>query len=242
MPSSLPSSERRCSPRASLTSRAVVRRQQESLGTFEVLNLAAGGLLLAGDPPEAGSGIAPDETVDVVLDLAAGDPLILPGHLMGARKTRHGSAFVFAFSALPAGVRAQLQTRIDDNVARAQAARVLVVDDSREIGDALCFQLDRLGQAAHAVTTPLEALRLLEEPNQVQVAIVDMVLGGANGLDLLAYLSDQHPNIRRVLMSGHAAAGQLELTARGHQAMPHEVLAKPWSETTLTRALGVIKK
>jgi CheY-like chemotaxis protein len=235
------SSERRCSPRATFTSRAVVRRQEQSLGTFEVLNLAAGGLLLAGEPPGAANGASPDDAVNVVLDLpTGGDPLILPGHLMGARKTRHGSAFVFAFSALPAGVRAQLQDRIDDNVARAQAARVLVVDDSREIGDALCFQLDRLGQAAHAVTTPLEALRLLEEPNQVQVAIVDMVLGGANGLDLLAYLSDQHPTIRRVLMSGHVTPGQLDLSGRGHAAMPHEVLAKPWSESTLTRALGAI--
>jgi CheY-like chemotaxis protein len=238
----MPTSERRCSPRASLASRVVVRRQEESLGTFEVLNLAAGGMLLAGEPPSPSNQLAPDEGVNVVLDLALGKPLVLPGHLMGARRTRHGSAFVFAFSALPAPVRAELQVRIDGNVARARAAHVLVVDDSREIGDALCLQLDRLGMAAHAVTTPLEALRLLEEPNQVQAAIVDMVLGGANGLDLLAYLSDQHPKIRRVLMSGHSAPGHLELTAMGHQASPHDVLAKPWSEATLTRALALAKR
>jgi CheY-like chemotaxis protein len=233
----MPSLERRRSPRATLASRVHLRRDHELLGTFEVLNLAAGGLLLAGEPPPTG-----DALLEVSLPLheeEEGSELVVPGRLLRVRPTRHGPTFVFTFADLSSDTAVRLQRKIDQNVARAQSARVLIVDDSREIGDALRLQLGWLGHDAHAVTTPLEAVRVLEGPNRVSCAIVDLVLGGADGLDLIAYLAEQHPHIRRVLMSGHGSPGQIGITTRFRPEVgPHEVLGKPWSESTLARALG----
>lgn len=239
MPSSPLSSpaERRRSARATLNCRATLLRTEtkQSLGAFEVLNLATHGLLLSGEPP-APAGAA----LEVVLPFGTGEALLLPGRLMRRRPTRHGPTFVFTFGDLDPALATRLQARVDADVERAQTARVLVVDDSREIGDALRMQLAWLGHAAHAVTTPLEAVHVLEQPNQVEVAIVDLVLGGADGLELLAYLAEQHPHVRRVLMSGHAPPGQLggPFGIAPPRALPHEVLGKPWSETTLARAVG----
>jgi CheY-like chemotaxis protein len=232
-----------------MSSRVFLRREQEQLGMFEVLNLAAGGLLLAGEPPLS------DAPLEVSLPLAqedgdeaeggekdGGSALVVSGRVQRVRPTRHGPTFVFAFTDLSSETATRLQRKIDENVARAQSAHVLVVDDSREIGNALRLQLAWLGHDAYAVTTPLEAVRVLEGPNQVTCAIVDMVLGGADGTDLLAYMAEQHPHIRRVLMSGHTPPGQLGqlgLASRLRpEARPHEVLGKPWSESTLARAVG----
>ena len=51
-------------------------------------------------------------------------------------------------------------------------------------------------------------------------------------------LALNHPDVRRVLMSGAVRTAQLALAlASGQQALAHEVLAKPWSNETLVRAL-----
>lgn len=226
--------ERRRSPRASLATRAIVLRSNETLGSFEVLNLGAGGLLLGGERPGS-----LEEPLQVVLPLGGEEPLVLPGRIVRDRPTRHGPTFVFEFTSVPEEMRSDIDRKIAENVAAAQNARVLVVDDSREIGNALRMQLAWLGHPAHAVTTPLEALRVLEEPNRVEVAIVDLVLGGADGLELIAFLAEQHPEVRRVLMTGHAQPGHLEHEVRnGRSALPHDVLGKPWSQSTLARAVG----
>jgi len=84
----------------------------------------------------------------------------------------------------------------------------------------------------------------LEQPNSFSVALVDVVLAGgvvagANGAEVLDYLADRHPTVRRVLMAGNVDAWQLELARRAlfHRSV-HRVLSKPWIDATLARALG----
>jgi len=84
----------------------------------------------------------------------------------------------------------------------------------------------------------------LEQPNSFSVALVDVVLaggvvGGTNGVEVLAYLANRHPTVRRVLMAGNIEPWQLELAR--NTLFPnsvHRVLSKPWIDATLARALG----
>jgi CheY-like chemotaxis protein len=227
--------DRRRSPRAPLeTSATLSRSPQDPLGAFDVVNLAAGGLLLAGRAP------APIDTVlEVTLALANGQAVVLPGHILRERTTRDGHAFVVVFGELSSAQQHLVRDTIDLALAAARSAHVLVVDDSAKAGQALRGDLSQLGHAAFAVTNPLEALRLLEQPNRVELAIVDRVLGASDGLDLVAYLAEQHPYLRRVLMSDPQGHAQLASALRQRpQAAPHHLLTKPWTGPALARMVA----
>ncbi len=230
-----PESERRRHTRAVVRASAVLLRDGESLGSFRVINASVGGLLLGGSTP------APLGTqVEAVLRLGPDRTLRVQSVVCREQASRDGSAFAVSFLDLSAEDEARIQTAVDVFLERVRSASVLVVDDSREVGAALSLELGRLGQSSHAVQTPLEAVCLLEDRNQVAIAIVDLVLGNEHGLDLIAYLADRHPRVRRVLMSGHAHPAQLALARHGAaRSAPHEVLAKPWTHSTLARAVGL---
>jgi CheY-like chemotaxis protein len=228
-----PGDERRQHPRAQLAANVVVLKGEQRIGVYRVINLSAGGLMLAGDPA-----LNVGDTVEVILRL--GDRTVR-AHASVLRETRtgHGGVSALAFRDLAADAHDLVQSAVLRALEDARGASVLIVDDSAEICQALRTQLGRLGLRAVAVGTPLEAVNFLEQPNHVTVALVDLVLGGSNGLDVLAYLADQHPNVRRVLMSGRAHPQQLELARHSlfrHSA--HDVLPKPWTEETLTRAVA----
>jgi len=197
--------ERRKHPRAPLASSVVVHRGEERIGVYRVVNLSAGGLMVTGQPPlEVGT--------RVEIHLRVGERT-LRARAMVLREGQpgHGTARALAFRDLEPDAEDLIQSAVLRALEDARGASVLIVDDSAEICQALRTQLGRLGHRAVAVGTPLEAVNFLEQPNNVAVALVDLVLGSSNGLDVLAYMAEQHPRVRRVLMSGRAHPQQLEL-------------------------------
>jgi CheY-like chemotaxis protein len=227
--------ERREHARAFLRASAVLLRGGESLGNFRVINASVGGILLDGNPP------GPVGTrVELVLRLGPDRTMRTQAVVCREQLGRDGAGFALSFVDLQAEGRQQIQAAVDAFLEKVRRASVLVVDDSREVGHALGLELQRMGQSVHAVQTPLEAVCVMEERNQVAVAIVDLVLGSAHGLDLIAYLADRHPGVRRVLMSGHAHPAQLALSRHAAaRSAPHEILAKPWTNRSLARAVGI---
>jgi CheY-like chemotaxis protein len=227
--------ERRKHTRALLRASAVLLRGDDSLGSFRVANASAGGLLLGGTCP------APLGTeLEVILRLGPDRAVRARATVCREQAIREGASFAISFLDLTDEDRTRIEEAVESFLERVRTASVLVVDDSREVGQALSLELARLGQAAHAVQTPLEAVCLLEERNQVSVAIIDLVLGNEHGLDLIAYLAERHPQVRRVLMSGHAHPAQLALSRHSaSRTAPHEILAKPWTHKTLARAVGL---
>lgn len=114
---------------------------------------------------------------------------------------------------------------------------VLVLDDDEEVRTALVRRIVALGSRCVSVATPLALIRLLEfETQRFDVALIDWRLGCASdGLDVIEYLADAHPAIRRVFMSGSIAAWPHEdETIRVHAFLP-----KPWTDTQLCDALRV---
>jgi CheY-like chemotaxis protein len=225
--------ERRRHPRAPLVASVVVERGGERMGVFRLANLSAGGVLLTGDPP-----LTVGDRLD--LQLRLGEQAVrMEATVLREARTGHGPSWALAFHQLPAGAEGIIEAAVARALDDARAAAVLIVDDSPEICQALRAHVGRLGHNAIAVGTPLEVVSLLEGPNAVAVALVDVMLGAGRGVEVLAYLAEQHPRVRRVLMSGRAHPEQLE-RARQDQARfsAHKVLAKPWTPESLALAIA----
>src|SRR5688572_22197486 len=95
-----------------------------------------------------------------------------------------------------------------------------------------------LGRQAVAVTTPLDAIKYLQSPlARVEVAIVDYDLNTADGRDVLAFLANDYPAVRRVLMSGCVSPEVLDRACASGQA--HTAFAKPWDRARLADVLAL---
>ena len=115
---------------------------------------------------------------------------------------------------------------------------VLVVDDSEGVGRAMVRDLRALGRQAVWVTNPLDAIKYLQTPlARVEVAIVDFDLNTSDGLDVLAFLANDYPSVRRVLMSGCVSPEVLDRACASGQA--HTAFAKPWDRARLSEVLAL---
>ena len=103
--------------------------------------------------------------------------------------------------------------------------RVLFVDDERLIADTLAIIFSNQGYVTRAVYSAEQALELMSDwlPD---LAIIDVLLPGMNGIDLAIRLKAEYPNCRLSLFSGQASTSDLLELARqnGHS---FEILAKP---------------
>ena len=93
---------------------------------------------------------------------------------------------------------------------------MLIVDDQRMFADALAalFELDHRVQVVGTATDAREALALAAS-QPVDVALVDLVMPGPDGVQLAAELRVLHPNVRIVLVSGRPEA---DLRVRAEEA------------------------
>jgi CheY-like chemotaxis protein len=106
-----------------------------------------------------------------------------------------------------------------------ETKRVLFVDDERVIADTLAIIFSNQGYVTRAVYSAEQALELMSDwlPD---LAIIDVLLPGMNGIDLAIRLKAEYPNCRLSLFSGQASTSDLLELARqnGHS---FEILAKP---------------
>jgi CheY-like chemotaxis protein len=224
--------ERRRQTRAPLWATATLSLPTRDLGSFQVVNLSAGGALLVGDIP------APlGAPVRAVLRLPAGQAVPVEAALVRRDQSRQGSAFALAFTALATPDEALIQQAVTAALDEARAASVLIVGESPDESAALSAELNALGWRAFAVRSSLEAAHVLDEPNHLSLAVVDMVLGAGDKVDLLAYLAERHPAVRRVLLSESTSLYDLDRARSALTFSIHAVLHKPWSREELARVL-----
>ena len=123
---------------------------------------------------------------------------------------------------------------------RQEAARhrALVVDDEETIRHILVNVLEENGCETRAAGSAEEAIAVL--PNYIpDVALLDIVLPGKSGLELLAHLKKMSPDTEVVMITSHASAETaLQATREGAYAYlrkPFEDLEEIW--VTVQRAL-----
>lgn len=214
---------------------AIVLAESRYAGAFVVENLSAGGALLIGDPRHDRG-----EHVKILLQLEGRRRIYLNADVVRHEVRESGDhLFAVAFRNVKPAAEDRIQRAVLSALERCHVspdARVLVVDDEPGIHRALGRNLRALDIGMLSAATPLEAVRRLQDPEvAIDVAFVDLYLGHADGIDVLAFLAEDHPEIQRVLMSGRARTCQLELALLSGRA--HEILPKPWERQTLAKLL-----
>jgi two-component system response regulator AtoC len=101
----------------------------------------------------------------------------------------------------------------------------LVIDDEPQVRGFVAQILRTSGWDVQEARSAEQAFDMLDE-HQWQLVFCDVVLGGADGYEVLRSFSERQPKARFVLMTGHgSAAGALDATAIG----AYDYLVKPFA-------------
>jgi CheY-like chemotaxis protein len=131
--------------------------------------------------------------------------------------------------------RARLSPESDRTGLGAEACAVLVVDDDRGVRRLTVRMLRTEGYRVVEAESGAEALRTLASDPGIGLVVTDIVMPEMDGLSLADQALAQLPNLRVVLMTGHAP----ELTTKlGLRESPLPVLLKPF---TAEQLLGKVR-
>ena len=108
---------------------------------------------------------------------------------------------------------------------------VLVVEDEEPVRRLIVTCLSRNGIQAFDAADAGKALSMIHErAGRIDLAILDMVMPGASGLDLTTDLSREYPGSRILYISGYVESVAMNVIAR---RSPQAVLLKPFTERAL---------
>jgi len=122
--------------------------------------------------------------------------------------------------------------------ASGAARKILVVDDQPAIRSLLGRMLARSGYAMVEAASAREAYAAIQRLHgEIVLAIIDMIMPGASGLDLASELGRDFPRIRILYMSGCRDSLAMDVIAR---RSPEAVLLKPFTYAELTVRLETL--
>jgi DNA-binding NtrC family response regulator len=111
-------------------------------------------------------------------------------------------------------------------------ARILVVDDDRDVRQMTGEMLTELGYSVELAADADEALAILRRGGGFDAMLVDYVMPGANGASLVKIVRSLRPGLRTLMMTGHA-----ELQA-GEEIGTENIIRKPFNVATLDERLA----
>jgi DNA-binding response OmpR family regulator len=117
----------------------------------------------------------------------------------------------------------------------APPRRLLIVDDDDDLANAFTRVLERAGWAVHRARTGTEALALAAGMTALDAAMVDLVLPGVGGIEIVRALRRTHPACLIVAVTGLAAPS---VGKAFRDAGADHFFAKPVDVSALLDALG----
>jgi DNA-binding NtrC family response regulator len=111
----------------------------------------------------------------------------------------------------------------------AGGRKILIVDDEVTIADTLALIFSTSGYEAQTAYSAEQALPILEDWKP-DLAVIDVVLPGMNGIEFAIFLKASYPTCQFLLFSGQPGTSGLleEAKEKGHL---FEILAKPMHPT-----------
>ena len=150
------------------------------------------------------------------------DPVLALG-LDYCRLTRGNLAASYHSSDLPSSER--------DRMVQAGPIDLLIVDDDAEFLGTLVRRFRRRGYRAKSAGDGAEALGLAER-KQFDVAILDMVMPGLSGLELLEKLKAANPGCEVIMLTGQ---GTIETAVAGRNSHLCAAMATPRAGRRIAR-------
>jgi two-component system OmpR family response regulator len=101
--------------------------------------------------------------------------------------------------------------------------KLLLVDDEQEFLEPMAARLARRRLICRTAQSGEEALNILQKES-FNCAVVDVMMPGMDGLELLRRMRRDYPDVAVVLLTGHAS---VELGVQGMELGAFEYLMKP---------------
>lgn len=159
----------------------------------------------------------------------------------GFAKQSGGAATIYSELGVGTTVRLYFPASVEaiDNVAAdepvspqpANPARILIVDDRREVGEMAQMMLSQLGYDTAMCTSADAALEQLDRGPEFDLLLTDLIMpGGLNGVLLAREAQRRLPSLKVVLMTGFAD-GTPERWGGSH----YDIIFKPFSASDLSK-------
>jgi len=117
---------------------------------------------------------------------------------------------------------------------------ILVVDDDKSIRDYLSAFLTSCGFTVDCAATGADALKRVATGSTPSIILLDILLPGMDGLDVLKSLKEAHHAIPIIILSG---IGQIKTVVEAMQMGASDYLTKPFEEEALQLAIeNVLEK
>ena len=121
-----------------------------------------------------------------------------------------------------------------------QSFNILVVDDERELRESLSMLLRSLGHKAVSAASGEEALRIVRErgtdnPSSIQFVLLDVMMPGMSGLDVLRELRAYDPSIFVLIITAH---GNIRDAVEAMREGAYNYLEKPIEESDILDLVG----
>ena len=101
--------------------------------------------------------------------------------------------------------------------------KILVIEDNQAISSLICMNLSVVGYNVQPIFDGLDALKLLESEAQFDLAVVDIMLPGMDGFDLLSPLNE-----RDIPVIYLTAKNDVESKVRGLKGGAEDYIVKPF--------------
>jgi DNA-binding NtrC family response regulator len=116
--------------------------------------------------------------------------------------------------------------------------KLIVIDDEQENLDLICAALEQLSLEIHTATDPQRGLELIRRLRP-KVVLLDLVMPGVQGMEVLRQILDIDPGIDVILMTGYYST---ESAVEAIQAGATDYLPKPFSIEKLRQRIGQLMK
>ncbi|MDP3775812.1 MAG: response regulator [Gemmatimonadales bacterium] len=115
---------------------------------------------------------------------------------------------------------------------------VLVVDDDDDVARVFVRALERHGMVVHRARSGTEAVAMIQSAPALAAAIVDLILPGIGGLEVVKALRARHPGCRIVAVTG---LGEPAMEQAFRSAGADRFLTKPVDLQALLEAVRPAK-
>lgn len=102
--------------------------------------------------------------------------------------------------------------------------RLLIVDDDDQLRETLRRRFEKRGMVVHEAADGVQALNRVEQVN-CDVVLLDLHMPGLDGLETLARIKENHPQVEVLLLTAH---GSIETAIQAMKRGAYDYLTKPF--------------
>lgn len=81
--------------------------------------------------------------------------------------------------------------------------KILIVDDESDLRSLLAHELANIGYDIQEASDGAEAIELLKQ-HRFDLALLDILMPGVNGIQVLKYIHDHIPTTKAIMLTGYA--------------------------------------